>query len=435
VEGKKIGRPLIVHLPRQEIDVSLVPGYEFQDEITVTATPWVDEPLKIPQQIDVLDSKIIAVSSEGSMALVAGKVPGVRTSYTGDSASKPVIRGLTGNRIRILNNGIPTSYQQFGIRHQPNIEVLGSERMEIVRGPASVLYGADAMGGVVNLIQPPLPAGENNKAVLHGEVYGGYASNAAGGTGFLRLEGALGGFGWRGSIIRRSFEDFRTPDQRLENTDFRQTNGDLTGGYTGSHGSIRVRWHHWENNSGFFRPKDFRIDLNDDLVAADAFVPTKLGGFEFDFGYQTNTRKAFPGGRGEEPAVHLELDNNVFETRFHHKPLGALRGTVGAQFVTQKNTPLALEKLLPEYQSKSWAFSIFEQAGFRRRGLEDRWLVSFALRYDNKGLDVPPDSSRGLPDGYQSDWGAVTTAVGLLYRLSQKLTLAGSLGRGWRAPS
>jgi outer membrane receptor protein involved in Fe transport len=418
-----------------EVEVALLSGYQFQDEITVTATPWSDEPLRIPQQIDALDSERIEIATDGSLGLIAGDVPGVRTSYTGDSSSKPVIRGLTGNRIRTLNDGIPTSYQQFGIRHQPNVELLGSERVEIVRGPASVLYGADAMGGVVNVIQPPLPVAESSKAILNGEIYGGYSANTGGGTGFCRLEGALGGFGWRGSLIRRSFGDIQTPDLRLENTDFHQTNGDLAAGFTGVKGSIRVRWHHWENNAGFFSPRDFRVDLKDDLIAADAFLPTKVGGFEFLFGHQHNIRKAFPEGLGNEPAVHLKLNNNILETRFHHPSIGVLRGTIAGQFAAQDNKPLGLDRLLPEYKNDSWAFSIFEEARFAGAGLDDRWLLSFALRYDNKKLEVSPDKTRGLADGYQANWDAVTTSAGLLYRLNEKFSLAASLGRGWRAPS
>ncbi len=427
---------LLVNVPDSgDIRVALVPGYQFQDEITVSATPWVDEPLRIPQQIDVLDDSRIRVSSDGSVARLAGSVPGVRTAYTGDSASKPVIRGLTGNRIRVLNDGFPTSDQQFGIRHQPNVEALGTERVEIVRGPASVLFGANAMGGVVNLIQPPLPTAEGARAVVHGELYGGYAGNTDGGTGYMRLEGAVGGFGWRGSLIRRSFGDIHTPTARLDNTDFDQTNGDVTIGFTGSRGSARIRWNHWQNNLGFFRPKDFRVDLNNDLIAVDTFVPTKVGNFEFALGYQNNIRKAFPAALGGKPSVHLDLDNTVFDARFHHRRSGVLRGSIAVQIVAEENTPLALGELLPKYENDSWAVSLFEQAGWEAGGLEDRWLLSCALRYDNKNLEVPPDPSRDLPEGYLADWDSVTASVGLLYRLNEQFSLAGSLGKGWRAPS
>jgi iron complex outermembrane receptor protein/hemoglobin/transferrin/lactoferrin receptor protein len=198
---------------------------------------------------------------------------------------------------------------------------------------------------------------------------------------------------------------------------------------------VRFRWHHWQNNFGFFVPKDFRIDLNDDLLAVDSFLPSRVGNFELSFGRQNNIRKAFPPALGGRPAVHLDLDNTVFEGRFHHRKLGAVRGTLAAQLSGQKNTPLALGELMPEYENSSWAISIFEQAGFDGRGLEDRWLVSCALRYDNKTLEVPPDPSRDLHVGYQENWEAVTASAGLLYRLTGNLSLAGSAGRGWRAPS
>ena len=427
---------LLVSIPDSgEMSLELTPGYQFQEEITVSAAPWADEPLRIPQQVDSFGSERLALSAEGSVAVIAESAPGMRAAYTGDSSSKPVIRGLTGNRVRTLNDGIPTSYQQFGIRHPPNLETLGAERVEITRGPASVLYGSDAMGGVVNVVQVPLPVAEGRQPVLHGTLYGARAGNAHGETGFFRLEGAVGGFGWRGSVVRRSFGDIRTPSRTLDNTGFDQTNGDAAIGYTGSRGSVRVRWHHWENNSGFYRPEGFRVDLQDDLYAADVFLPTPMGGLELDFGHQRNLRKAFSEPSSGQPDVHLDLRSDFLQARLNHRPIGRFRGSLGAQFGFQDNRPLALGKLLPRYESRSWAVSWFEQVGFDHRDLEDAWLLSLGVRIDDKTLEVAPDPLRDIPDGTRDSWNAITASAGLLYRITPNLSLAGSLGRGWRAPS
>jgi outer membrane receptor protein involved in Fe transport len=419
-----------------EVRVALSAGGRLHDEITVSATPWADDRLHVPQQIDSLPEDEIRLSADGSVADVVRSVPGVRTAYTGGSTSKPVIRGLTDNRIQVLNDGIAVAYQQFGIRHQPNVEVLGTDRIEVLRGPASVLYGADAMGGIVNIVQAPLPTAESGRPMtIHGTLFGDLSGNTGGGTGFLRLEGTCKGLGWRGSLIRRSLGDIRTPTATLDNTAFHQTNGDAAVGYTGLRGSIRVRWHHWTNAAGFFRPEGFQVRLKDDLIAADAFLTSRWGDFEIEGGHQTNNRKAFSRSSGNRPQVNLDLDSNVFLVRMHHRSFGPLRGAVAAQINFQKNIPRAEGKLLPKYTELAWSLSIFEQAAFDDQSLDDRWVVNMALRYDRKSMDVAPDQLRDIPFGCQRSWSTVTASASLLYRLSQGLSLAGSLGKGWRSPS
>src|ERR687898_2940080 len=84
-------------------------------------------------------------------------LPGVRNFSTGSGVGKPVIRGLSSNRVLVLADGQRLENQQWGDEHGPQVETGEAERIEVIRGPASVLYGSDALGGVVNVITPPLP--------------------------------------------------------------------------------------------------------------------------------------------------------------------------------------------------------------------------------------------------------------------------------------
>ena len=84
-------------------------------------------------------------------------LPGVRSLSTGTGVGKPVIRGLTSNRVLVVADGQRLETQQWGDEHGPNVETEDAERIEVIRGPASVLYGSDALGGVINVVPKELP--------------------------------------------------------------------------------------------------------------------------------------------------------------------------------------------------------------------------------------------------------------------------------------
>lgn len=98
---------------------------------------------------------------------------GVDTVSTGGQAGKPVIRGLTGNRVRVLQDGVPQDFQQFGVRHVPTVDPVNAYRIDVVRGPMSVIFGSDAMGGVVNVISTQVPMYSDallSSALLHSKA-------------------------------------------------------------------------------------------------------------------------------------------------------------------------------------------------------------------------------------------------------------------------
>ena len=248
----------------------------FEDEISVTGSPFALNSLESSQQVDIVDGDQAKREGTASLGEALQGVAGVDTISTGAALGTPVIRGLSENRVRILNDGIALNHQQFSWRHSPNVEAGLARNIEVVRGPASVLYGPDAMGGVINVIQAPLMVASPGEWVWGGEVAAGWGSNADEFTGRAQAEGAFGRLGWNVGLVRRNSGDFETPGGPLENTDFDQTNGNMTVSFSGSWGSGRVRWNHWELDTGFYRPQDFRLTLHDDLFAGDVYLPTSL---------------------------------------------------------------------------------------------------------------------------------------------------------------
>jgi outer membrane receptor protein involved in Fe transport len=168
------------------------------------------------------------------------RVAGVRTLSTGMQVGKPVIRGLTGSRVLVAEGGLRLEDYAWSDEDGPSIDARLADRIEVVRGPASLLYGSDALGGVVNVIAEPLPEGRGGFSGGTVEVYG--ASNNRELGGLLKLRGAQGRFGWSAAVIGRGAADLHTPAGELGNTGYGAVNGQLAAGLRGSWGSVGVRY-------------------------------------------------------------------------------------------------------------------------------------------------------------------------------------------------
>lgn len=418
------------------IEIKLDADLRFQDEVSVTAAPWTSRPLEAAQQVDLVPAEDARRENVASVGEALASVPGTAFIPTGNALGTPVIRGISEHRIRVMNDGIALNHQQNSWRHSPNVEPAFADRLELVQGPSSVLYGPDAMGGVINVVHAPLPFAADGGRVLHGEIAPGFSSNAGEWTGRGRIEGALGGLGFRFDALRREGDDIKTPSKTLDNTDFAQTNAAVATGYGGSWGNIRLCWHHWEDKTGFYRPAGFRLDLRDNLFVADVHVSTRAGVFELLAARQQNLRTAFPSGTNGPAGVDLDLVTLTSRVGFEHRPLGVLRGRIGVEYIGLDNKAIA-GQLVPDYQGDGFAVMVYENARLAPSadGGFDRVVLSLGMRWDTQTLDMVPFPVWQLGSSIAKDYSAVTGALGAVVRLGRDVALAGSLARGWRPPN
>ncbi|HXO75706.1 MAG TPA: TonB-dependent receptor plug domain-containing protein, partial [Puia sp.] len=189
---------------------------------------------------------IVAVSSKTLLQTIEPNiidalvlhVPGLSAVKTGPNISKPFIRGLGYNRVLTLYDGIRQEGQQWGDEHGIEVDAYGIERAEVIKGPASLLYGSDALGGVVSLF-PYMPAEKDSK--LHGRWLSEYQSNNGLAGNAVRLSySTLKGW-WAAKGSWRLAKNYTNPiDGRVYNTGFRETNLAIERGCYLKDGSIRI---------------------------------------------------------------------------------------------------------------------------------------------------------------------------------------------------
>lgn len=434
-------RPAVLRVTVRGADqvrnVVLAPSLLELAPIQVTATPLATSALESPQPLSVLQGSALQAAQAPSLGAVLEGLPGLRSFSTGNGIAKPVIRGLTGNRVLILDNGQRMETQQFGDEHGPNVETATAERIEVIRGPASVLYGSDALGGVINVVQRDLPDAEGGGGVVHGTVSGGYSSNGEMPEGAILLEGATGAVGFRGTLSGRTANDVSTPNGDLFNSGLDMTGGSAAVGTRGGWGSLVAT----------YTQRDERLEIHEDpaeefgatpfqrvktnRVAVAGALSIGRSRLEVDLGYERNRRREFEAGDAEaagEVALGLLSQNYLANVHLHHAAIGAASGVIGVQLMRTDFEKFGEETLIPGSATDNIGVYAFEQIDLTR------WQFSAGARLDYRELRNDEDADLGLTAGEQS-WTAVTGNLGILYRIAEPVALVANFGRGFRAPS
>ncbi|RYZ27041.1 MAG: TonB-dependent receptor, partial [Sphingobacteriales bacterium] len=206
---------------------SLEPSFLKNEGVTITAVGNATSIRKAPIPISRVNrSELMAVASSNIIDALS-KQPGISQVSTGPAISKPVIRGLGYNRLVVINDGLRQEGQQWGDEHGIEIDEASVNRVEIVKGPASLIYGSDAIAGVINIVTTvPVPVN-----TFRGSVTGAYQTNNRQASLSANIAGNKNGFNWNAWTSHRSAMDYKNRyDGRVFNSKFNEHNA---GGYMG----------------------------------------------------------------------------------------------------------------------------------------------------------------------------------------------------------
>ncbi|CAA9300414.1 MAG: hypothetical protein AVDCRST_MAG11-786 [uncultured Gemmatimonadaceae bacterium] len=419
------GEPLTVTLRATRLELA---------PVQVTATLAATSAEASPQPVAVLEGAELRRAQGAALGETLEQVPGVRSLSMTTGIGKPVIRGMTHYRVVTLDNGQRSETQAWGHDHSPNVETATAERVEVIKGPASVLYGSDALGGVINVVAPAVPDAIDEPAFARGRLTTAYNHNTRGPDATLVAEGATGPLGARLALTGRGSGDMRTPAGALDNTRNRALATEAAAAYRGRAGTLAAR----------YAARDERIEIFDDPATSPGYTgfqriathraalelnaPVGAARLQVNAGYERNFRREFASAAATTPDLGLLVDNVTGFAHLHHAPRGALTGTVGVSAMSSRFTNRGTETLIPSSETRSAALYAVEQA---ERG---RLTATAGARFDYRTLATEGEPSIGVR-AQTRDFGAATGSAGLLYRVAAPVSLALNVARGFRAPA
>ncbi len=320
----------------QHLQVTLKPTTQSLEEVAVVGEYAGLRKKEDPRGIEVVNNQYIKNNLSGSLMKSLDRLPGVSTIEIGSGQSKPVIRGLGFNRVVVVENGIKHESQQWGAEHGLEIDQYAVDRIEIIKGPASLMYGSDAIGGIIDLKQTEIPAENTVGGML--DLTGKSNNNLIGTSAIIYARKKSFFASARFTIT--DYADYRVPadsvdiysyraplyKNRLRNTAGNEQDMHLYFGYTGKHISNRVYISNLKSKAGFFanahglEPRRVDTQLHDksdrDIqypfqevnhlkIIGKSNIKSGLHNIEAELGYQNNYRQEWSRyvAHGYMPAI------------------------------------------------------------------------------------------------------------------------------------
>src|SRR5205809_1003944 len=225
---------------------------------------------------------------------------------------------------------------------KPSVIELPAVQVSATAEATSALYGSDAIGGVINVIEPDLPDGIGRAPFVQGSVTGGFASGNRQPDGSLTLEGASSGFGYRASVTGRQAENTRTPTYTLWNSGYHNVGGTGTWGWRGTWGSLTGRYT-YRNDRLNLTDSDStatgRAGTDDHRGHLDLSIPVGSSRLDWGVGYERNQRHEWADATSTSEAFGMRQTSYTTEARLHHASLGPFSGLVGfsGEYTTDAN--------------------------------------------------------------------------------------------------
>ncbi len=430
------------------------------DEVVVTAVTRASELKKIPVVIKSVDKNIINQNSSTNLIDGLKNIPGVNQITSGAAISKPVIRGLGYNRVITLVDGIKQEGQQWGGEHGIEIDEFSVGKVEIVKGPGSLMYGSDGIAGVLNFISPKVAA--NGK--IENQLITNYQMNNNLIATSFSNKGNKNGFVWEGRFTNKLAGNYENKyDGKVLNSGFKELDGNLMLG-------INKNWGH-----SYFNVSSYNTTLNivegernadgkftfinnngDDVTATDEdykgykvgfphqeinhlrltsnnYFLLKNGTVNADFAFQNNKRKEFADATNpDEKELFFDLNTFNYNVRYNLKETNNWETSFGIGGMQQSNTNKGVEALIPDYQFFDAGAFVFTQKTFNKN-----LTLAGGLRFDNRNVNAQEmlEDTDVKFAKFNKNYSGISGSLGLSYQLDKQSTLKLNLSRGFRAPN
>ena len=446
--GSGVARARVAPGETARIEVALDRA-TISDEVFVTASADPRSQLEVAQPTSVLSGEELDLRRQATLGETLAEEPGVSSTYFGPGASRPVIRGLGGDRVRILSDGVGSAdASNTSPDHAVSVDPLSAERIEVLRGPATLLYGSSAVGGVVNVLDGRIPNYVPSQPITGKvEVSGGTVADER--SGAASLDGGGGRIAWHADFLMRETDDYEIPGRAgnpsvLANSALESEAGSFGVSWIGDRSYVGVSvsgfdtlygvpgGHHEEGEEGEEHEGEEEEEeegpVRIDLEQRRADLRGEYRGFG---GFFRGVKYRF----GAADYEHVELEGAEVGTRFTNdswegrlelvqrprgRPRGRLSGSIGAQVASNDFAAIGEEAFVPPSVTDSWAVFAFEELALR-----DGLRFQFGGRFERQDVEPEGDAAGRSEDG-------VSGSLGLVWDPSEDYSVGVSVARSER---
>jgi iron complex outermembrane receptor protein len=463
-------------------DFSLEENYTEASEVVVTGVSKATQIKRNPVPVVSVSHEYLMSNLSTNIIDAISKIPGVRGVTTGPNVSKPFIRGLGFNRILSLYDGVRQEGQQWGDEHGIEVDQYAIQKVEIIKGPASLSYGSDALAGVVNMI--PVQPAPDGKTI--GNITADYQTNNKYIGGSAMLAGNKNGLEWMGRISHKMATNYQDKfDGRVFGTAFNETDASAfiglhrQWGYStlnfvlfddkqeipdGSRDSASRRFTRQITEEDTVRQivsdadlKSYKIEHLHQLVQHyrvywnNNFILNGGGRLTMNLAFQRNVRREFSHPvLFTIPGLFLQLNSYNYDIKYYLPEINKWNITAGINGMYQTNNVTnGTEFVIPSYHQFDVGPFVLVKKTFGK--LDIAGGMRFDIRtFKNFQLYSAPDPITGFDkavygadtagaekvfSNFNKTFSGLTGSAGLTYNFSDKFAFKANIARGFRSPN
>lgn len=451
-----------------------------ESEIVITGSSKATSIKRNPIPIVSINKQFLQQNLSTNIIDAIAKVPGISEVTTGPNVSKPFIRGLGFNRILTLYDGVRQEGQQWGDEHGIEVDQNTVDKVEVVKGPASLIYGSDALAGVVNLI----PANPPASGKIIGNILNEYQSNNRLIENSVTIAANTNDITWGGTFTHKMATNYKDKyDGRVYNTGFAETDGSANfgihknWGYSrlglslyndmqeipdGSRDSTTRKFTKQITDADTFRPVVSDAELNSYKISAlhqlvqhyniystNSFL-LGSGRLALNLAFQRSIRREYSHPEVEVPGLFLQLNTYSYDAKYYFRERNRFSVTTGINGMYQdNNVSQGTEFIIPSYRQFDFGPFIFAKKTLGN--LEIAGGVRYDVRnFSNESLYTNTNPITGFDQvvkgkdtigashpffAYKHTFSGASGSLGLSYKINDQFSIKANVGRGYRAPN
>ena len=419
------------------------------NEVTVTGVTGDTKLKHATAPVSIVSPQVLRATASTNIIDAIAHQPGVSQLTTGGSISKPIIRGLGYNRVVVMSEGVRQEGQQWGDEHGVEVDGSSVNSVEILKGPASLMYGSDAMAGVVILHSKPTLAEGDMRANVSSE----YQTNNGLFNYNLSIAGNQHGFVWDARFSDKMAHAYKNKyDGYVPGSQFRERAGRLMLGVDKTWGHSRLTWTAYHLTPGIVEgernPETGELECSTNNVKTygkslpfqqvkhyklvwDNSLSLSSGYLKAIIGYQQNRRQEFEES-ADEYELFFKLHTLTYDLRYLTHEWDGWKFSTGIGGMYQKSGNEGEEYLIPDY--RLFDFGIYATT---TKAIGDSWTLNGGVRYYHRRLhgdELTEDGDMRFTD-FSRHFNGLTGSIGAVCNINKHFNVRLNLARGFRTPN